>query len=119
MDFRQHTANKDIHGHHIYRTIYKRKGDGLLKKIGLKNREPCKQPEALTRVFLKDTDEEEKLGLLDHIFSCPSCSTEFPSLKEFWSAEKTVGDELDTRVFAENEDLTRRVAGKEIKRLKL
>lgn len=90
--------------------------EGIIK-FRLRGHKRCNHPEALIRVFLDETSNEEKFKLLDHIFSCSKCSTEFPSLKELWSEGKSIVDKTEIPGASENHASIRKVAGLEIKEL--
>jgi len=62
------------------------------KKHKIEVKRVCNNKDGTVKVFLKETDHEEKFKLLDHIFSCPECMAEFSLLKEVWKKEKYLMD---------------------------
>lgn len=79
----------------------------------------CPKKEASVRVFLDETCNEEKFRLLDHIFSCPECLSEFENLREVWRKGNDILSELDKEFFMdEKASLLTKIAAVEIKKLK-
>jgi len=62
------------------------------KKEKLERKRSCHNKDTTVKVFLKETGQEEKFRLLDHIFSCPECLAEFNMLKEVWKKENSLID---------------------------
>ncbi|MBN1222734.1 MAG: hypothetical protein JXB23_05765 [Candidatus Aminicenantes bacterium] len=47
----------------------------------------CPNKEEFALIFLKETNREKKFRLLDHIFTCSKCMSEFKILIELWKKE--------------------------------
>jgi len=62
------------------------------KKEKLEIKKSCGNKDTTVKVFLRESGQEEKFRLLDHIFSCPECSAEFNVLKEVWKKENSLMD---------------------------
>ncbi|MFC2165830.1 hypothetical protein ACFLT2_12655 [Acidobacteriota bacterium] len=89
------------------------------KKIKHKMKHQCAQREATVKVFLKETGQEEKYRLLDHIFSCPECLTEFSVLKEVWKKENSLLDtELEQTLEKAKSEQVKSVAKNELRAVK-
>lgn len=79
----------------------------------------CYKKGAAVKVLLDETSDEEKLKLLDHIFSCPECNAEFEALREIWIKGKDILHDLEKMKFTkENANRLKKIAKKEIKTLK-
>ena len=75
--------------------------------------------DSTVKVFLKETDQEEKFKLLDHIFSCPECLAEFSVLKEVWKKEKSLIDtQLEQTLEKAKIEQIKSVAKKELRAVK-
>lgn len=79
----------------------------------------CDKKDMTVKVFLRETDREEKFRLLDHIFSCAECLTEFNVLIEIWRKESSLGD-MELEQIIEQVGITpiESIAKKELKTLK-
>lgn len=90
-----------------------------IKKFDLKRRKSCYKKGAAIKVFLDETNNEEKFKLLNHIFNCPECGIEFESVKEIWTKGKDILLELEKEKFTkENAKQIKKIAKKEIRTLK-
>jgi len=91
----------------------------LIKKILFRKKENYHEKKALTEVFMKETSVEEKYKLLDHIFSCPQCQTDFEAIKEVWKKGKDISNQLERIELSKQDTLyIKKFAKKEIKKLK-
>jgi hypothetical protein len=91
----------------------------VLKGFYPKRRSGCSEKDALIKVFLEDTKIEEKFRLLDHIFTCPSCSSVFNEVREVWAKENGILNKLERiDLSEENIEILKRFSKQEIKKLK-
>lgn len=79
----------------------------------------CKDSNETVEVFLKETSQEKKFRLLDHIFSCPECLADFSVLKEVWKKEKSrIDTHLVRTLETANSKRVKAVAKTELRALK-
>jgi len=89
------------------------------KKTKTPSIQHCNHEAMTVKVFLKETDQEEKFKILDHIFSCPKCSAEFIVLRDVWKKGKTLMDpELKQKLEQAKSGQVQSAAKKEMKALK-
>jgi len=90
-----------------------------VRKVSRKMKHNCAKTDAAAKVFLKETDREEKFRLLDHIFSCPECLAEFNLLKEVWAKENFFMDvDLIQKLEQTERDQVKSISKKAVKVLK-
>ena len=84
-------------------------------------RRGCGHRDAAVRVFLEETDPEDRRELLRHILSCPECGSEFEAVRTVWSksAEILKPIEQDGRLPADASERLKSLARDEIKSLRL
>jgi len=88
------------------------------KKEKLEIKRSCRNKDTTVKVFLRETGQEEKFRLLDHIFSCPECLAEFNVLKEVWKKENSLMDtELEQKLEKTKAVQVKSIAKQELKAL--